>query len=811
MMDLMLLDLRTAFRSLRRSRTFTLTVIACLALGVGANTAVFSVVSTVLLRPLPFPEPDRLVNLWVGYEGPQSTIRYFLSPQQFIEIRERNSVLAEMAASRVEQSSLEQDGQPVEATTAITTASLFELIGAEPLIGRTFSNQEDGHAAAVAVISEGLWGRAFGRDGNVVGRSLRLNGSAYEIVGVLPDEARVPQDVEVWLPLSIDRIEGRARESGGLTAIARLNDEVTLDAARKQLAVLADDIARDLPERNTNLSIGIAQWHEFLVENVRTALLVLWVAVAGLLAVAVSNVVSLLIVRAQRERRHQALRAALGAGWSRILQYLVIENGLAVGAGGVLGVLTARLSLPALLALQPNQLSPFRQVTIDSMVLGFSLALVIAVTAIVTGLTVWRLRYGSLTRRLAEGGSGGGVSRNTLAAQRLLVVAQIAASLVLLVGSSLMIRSFSGLLRADPGFVSGPVLAIRVAAPPARSSTHDLRVGYFREVLNAVRSGAGVEAAGAAHVLPVTDVRWGIGFNVEGQPPETRAHRHAAVWRVVTPGYYEAMQIPMLRGRTFTEYDRSDTEPVVVISKSLAQTYWPGEDPLGKRVKRGTYEDPSEPWRTVVGVMADVRDSALAARPAASLHFPHSQYTTPVTSRMQIVVRMAGDIRPEDQAAALENAVRAVDPSALIHEVAPYRRLLGETAAQERFNALLLSIFAAAGLVLAAVGLYGVVSYSAGQRKREFGIRVAFGAVGRDVRRLMLKAGAFMAITGASLGLALSYGLAPIVESLLPSGGARDPLPYIIAAATLLITTVIAAWIPAQRAGRVDPVIVLRD
>jgi predicted permease len=805
-----LLDLRTALRSLRRSRTFTATVIAVLTLGVGANTAVFSVVRTVLLQPLPFPDPDRLVALWVGYRGAQTSTRFFVSPQQFIEIRNRSAVFSSLAATRVSQSSLEQGDFPVEATTATVTASLFELIGASPLVGRTFSEEEDRNAAPVTVISEGLWGRAFGRDGNVVGRSLHLNGITYEIVGVLPDEARVPQDVEAWIPFTIDRIEGRARESGSLSVIARLKDAITLDAAREQLAAVSDDIARELPERNTGLSVDIAGWQDNLVETVRTALFALWTAVAGLLALAISNVASLLIVRAQRERRHHTLRAALGASAPRILRYLVIETGLLVGAGGVLGVLAAQTSLPVLLALQPNQLSPFRQIAIDSAVLGFALILALAVTAAVTGFTVWRLRYRSLTRRLAEGGAGGGVSRRTRAVQRVLVVTQIAASLVLLVGSSLMIRSLSGMQRVDPGFDPDPVLAIRVVAPPARAGEHDLRVGYFREVIEAVRAAPGVEAAGAAHVLPVTDTRWGIGFNVEGQPPETRTHRHMAVWRLVTDGYHEAMGIPVLHGRTFTEHDRIDTEPVVVVSQTFAATYWPGEDPLGKRVKRGTYDDPSEPWRTVVGVMADVRDSALAARPAASLYFPHSQYPSAVASRMQIVARMAGEIRPEDQVGMLEAAIRNVDASALIHEIAPYRDLLGETAAQDRFNTLLLSIFAAAGLVLAAVGIYGVVSYSASQRRREFGIRIAFGAEDRDVRRLMVHGGTIMAVTGASVGLAISYGLAPLAESMLRTGGARDPLPYVVAATTLLITSILAAWIPAQKATRVDPVTVLK-
>ena len=805
-----LLDIRTAIRSLRRSRTFTAAVIGCLALGIGATTAVFSVVRTVLLQPLPFPEPDRLATVWVGYQGSGSSIRYFVSPQQFIEIRNRSTAFSSMAATRVVEFSLDQGEFPTEVTTAHATASLFDLIAAAPVIGRTFSQLEDRNADPVVVISEGLWRRAFGGSNGIVGQTMRLNGAAYEIVGVLPDGGRVPQDVDAWIPLTIDRIQGRARESGSLTVIARVETGVTIQSAREQLATVADAIARDLPERNTNLTIGVAGWQDFLIENVRTALLTLLAAVVGLLALAVSNVASLLIVRAQRETRHQALRAALGASASRILRYVVMENILLVGLGTALGVLSARLSVPALLALQPSRLSPFRQIAIDTTVLGFALLLAVVVTAIVTGLTVWRLRYGSLTDQLAQGGNASGTSKSVLDVQRVVVVAQIAASLVLFVGSSLLIRSFLGMQRVDPGFDANPVLAIRIVAPPARSTTHDLRVGYFQEAVNAVRSVPGVEAAGGAHVLPITDVRWGIGFNVEGQPPETPSYRHSAVWRVVTPGYYQAMNIRMLRGRAFAESDRMDTEPVVVVSQTFADIYWPGESALGKRVKRGTYEDPSEPWRAVVGVMVDVRDSALAARPAASLHFPHSQYETSVTSRMQIVARMTGAMRPEDQVAPVEAAVRAIDPSALVHELAPYRDLIGDTAAQERFNALLLSIFAAAGLVLAAVGIYGVVSYSAGQRKREFALRMALGADGRDVRHLMLRSGAFMALTGASIGLVVSFAMAPLVQSMLRTGQARDVLPYLIGVATLVVTTLLAAWIPAQRATKVDPVSTLR-
>lgn len=811
MINGLLLDVRAAVRSLRRSSTFSLTVILCLALGIGANVAVFSVVKSVLLQPLPFPDPDRLVTVWVGYGNADVSGRFFVSPQQFVEIRDRSTVFSALAATFAEKMSLEQDAVPVEVNGAQVSAELFPLIGAAPVIGRPFTAEEERSGASVAVISEGLWARVYGRAQGVIGQSLRLNGTQYQIAGVLPNPARVPQDVDVWIPLGADRIEGSARLAGRLTVLGALAADVPVDGAREQLQAVAASLARDLPERNTNLTIGLAGWQDSLVEFVRTALLALLAAVAGVLVLAVANVTSLLVVRVQREQRHQALRAALGASSLRLLRYLFVEHGLLVIAGGTLGVLAAHLSLPALLALQPDTLSPFREIAIDAPVLIFALSLAGLVTIAISLFTAWRLRYGGLTRHLAEGGAGSGVSRRTLRVQRTMVVAQIAVSLVLLVGSSLLLSSFRAMLRFDPGFDAEPVLTVRLTAPPSRIATHEETVAYFDEVLSAVRAVPGVQYAGAGHELPVTGTRWGMGFNVEGQPPETRTARHVAVWRLVTPGYYEAMGIPVVRGRSLRDTDRSNAEPVVVVSEGLAATYWPGENPLGKRVKRGTYDDPDEPWRTVVGVIADVRDSALAGRPRPSLHFPTSQYESPVGRRLSIVARMRTGVNPADQAATLEAAVRDVDPTALVQGIAPYADLLSDTAAQERFNALLLSIFAASGLLLAAVGIYGVVSYSAAHRRREFGLRVAFGAEARDVRRLMLRDGSGTAALGAALGLAAAYLLAPLGTSMLPAGGPRDPLPYLVAAATLITTTIVAAWIPAQRATRVDPASAMRE
>lgn len=809
MMGGFMLDLRAAFRSLMRSRAFTVTIVACLALGIGANTAVFSVVRAVLIQPLPFPDADRLVTLWVGDQG--ENIRFFSSPQQFIEIRDRNTVLSSMAASRVETLSLQQGEYPVEVTAARVTPSLFPLVGATPVVGRTFTDEDDRASQRVAVISAGLWDRAYGQSPGILGQSIRLSGEQYEIVGVLPVAIRVPPDVDVWIPLGVDQIEGRDLLSGRLTMIGRLGDGVTLDAAKSQLTSIAADIAVALPERNTDLAIGILGWQDLLVENVRTALVALLAAVGGVLILAVSNVASLLIVRAQREQRHQALRAALGANSRRLVRYLIVENAILVGCGSILGVLAAKATLPALLALQPDSLSPFRNISVDAAVLGSALLLALVVTGLVTVVSVWRLRFGSLTGRLTEGVTGTGFSRRTIRIQHALVVTQIASSLVLLVGSSLMLQSFAAIRQVDQGFDPDAVLVIRVAAPPQRAASQETRNAYFENVIDAARSVPGVQAAGAAHVLPVTDTRWGLGFNVEGQPPDTRTARHVAVWRLTSPGYYEAMSIPMLRGRAFTERDRADTEPVVVVSESFAAHYWPGQDPIGKRVKRGTYDEPTEPWRSVVGVIADVRDSALAAQPAQSLHFPYTQYWSSTGVRMQVVARMKRDLRPQHYAAAIEAAVRQVDPTALVHEVAPYADLLGETLASEQFTALLLSLFAGVGLALAAVGIYGVVSYSASQRRGEFGVRIAFGARGSDVRRLMLKAGTVLAVAGATLGLVASYALAPLVQSMLRTGDVHNPLPYVVAAVTLVLTTIVAAWIPAQRATRLDPVSVLRS
>lgn len=798
-----LIDLRHAIRRAWATPGFTLTAVLCLSLTIGATTAVFSVVHAVLFRPLPFENPDRLVSVWASYDLPGAEgVKYLLSPAEFVEIHRRSTSLVAIAATRETPVSFGMGDTPERIDGAEVSADLFSLLGVRPVLGRTFQPDEDRAGNRVVLISEGLW-RRLGSQQDVVGSAVILNEAEHVVLGVLPDEQRYPGDVDVWVPLAVDDVRGQARHRGSLNVVARMEPAVTLTDVRSDISAIADDYKRDNAGTATGLGFGSEQLRENMVGDLRAALFTLFAAVGFLFAIGIVNVANLLLVRGHAESRLVALRIALGATPMHVLRRALTENLLLASFGGALGILLAYAALPPLIALQPRNLVPFGGVTVDGAVLIFGFVVSIA-TALVIGVAVAirQLRSDPSTV-LKENSVRSGMGRSGRRVLSTLAAVEIATALVLLVGAGLMIKSLVRANAVAPGFNTDGVLVVRVSAPARSTDEHTGRVAFFEQVLEAVRAVPGVTAAGAAHVLPVGDMIYGMGFNVEGQPPATLGERQFAVYRLVTPGYFESMQIPLLAGRGFEASDRDDARPVAIVSRALGDQYWPEEDPVGKQIKRGTYDNPDEPWREVVGVVDDVRDQGPTEDVQPALFLPHAQFSRSYASVMGLTVRTSLD--PMSIAPEVRRVISSVDGNASVYGIAPIEELVAETVSQQRFNAVLIAVFAALGVLLAGAGIYGVVSYGVSQRRGELGLRMALGADRGSVLALVLNMGARFAAAGTIGGVLVALVLTRLMAGVLFEVPHTDPLIYVGVALALSSVTLVAAFIPAWRATKVDP------
>lgn len=801
-------DFRLAVRSLRRTPAFTTVALVCLALGIGSTAAVFSVVHAVLLRPLPFAQPDRLVTVWATYDAQGAEgVQYFLSPQQFVEARDRSTTLERFAATTNVTLNLGGGEEPERIAGVRASAELFPLLGLTPIVGRTYTVDEDTRGNRIALISEDLWRRRFVSNTDIVGSEILLDGEQFVVLGVLPSTPRYPADIDIWVPLAVDEITGTSRTRGSLLVLARLTPQMTPAAARNELASIADGIERTFPDRNTGLGLSTRSMQANLNQDIGPALVVLFVAVGLLLAIAVGNVANLLLVRAQAQAHDVAMRVALGATRPRLLRHLLIENLVLGAAGGGMGLLIAVWGLPLLLTLRPTTLTPYGSVGIDGTVLAFAAAITIGATLVFGLLPMAKSMRPNLGAVLKDGGGRSGIGRAARRVQTGLVVAEIAIALVLSVGSGLMIKSFARATAADPGFNPAGLLTVRVSAPPEFASVEPAQASFFESIRERIQAVPGVDVVGAVHSLPGIDIVYGFGFVVEGKPPETAGQRHFGVVRVVTPGYLSAMQTPLVRGRQFVPADRGDARNVVIVSEALARQHWPGENPLGRRLKRGSY-DGDDPWRTIVGVVADVREQGLNTQPQGGLYLPHFQFLRPYTATMTFAIRTTDD--PVALASAVRGAIRRAAPRALIFDVATLEDRLASSLAPQRFNATLFALFAALGLVLAAAGVYGVVSYTVSQRSRELGLRAALGANRVHLTRLVLGIGARMAAIGIGVGVVGALFLTRLLQSLLFEVQSTDALTYVMVSAVLGGVTMLATIMPARRATRADPVAVLR-
>jgi putative ABC transport system permease protein len=819
-MGTLLRDVRYGLRALAKRPGFTLVAVLTLALGIGATTAIFSVVHAVLLRPLPFDDAGRLVYL-TERNTQQESLSF--SWPDFADWREQSRAFERVAAYNRDSYNLTGDGDPERLPAAQVSADLFKVLRADAARGRVFTDEEDrAGAAPVVLLSYGLWQRRFGGDQSIVGRQITLNGRGYAVVGVMPRGFAFPTRAELWVPLGqLYQPSWRNRDNHlGLFGVARLKEGVTLEQARADLDRVAANLERQYPDTNRDERASVTPLQEVYVRDVRPALWTLAGAVGFLLLVACANVANLLLARAASRRREMAVRAALGASRLRLARQMLVESVLLATGGGGLGLLLAQWGVAAILAVRPDYVPRASEIGVDGRVLLFTAAASVF-TGVVFGLVpALQASRPDLQEAFKESGRGAGWGRGAFRGG--LVVTEVALTLVLLVGAGLLLRGFQRLQRVDPGFTYEHVMNFNLTLPARKYPEEQQRVNFIKEVLAKLTALPGVEGAAASSGLPLGYNGWQAPFTVEGRPQPPAAQTPVMDVTAVTPDYFRTMGIPLLKGRHFNEDDdrqwldgkslqgldegaRSIAgASAIIIDEEFARRYWPGEDPVGKRVRFGA--GAGAPSLTVVGVVGRVKMEGLKTDSArVQGYLPYLQFPT---RGLGVVVRSAQE--PERLTAAVRRAVLSVDAEQPVYNVRTLAEVRAASYAPETFNLTLLSVFACVALVLAAVGLYGVMSYAVEQRTREIGVRMALGARAADVLRMVARQGMKLALAGLALGLAGALVLTRVMQSLLFGVTATDPLTFVCVSLLLAAVALLACLVPARRATKVDPMAALR-
>ncbi len=804
----MLQDLRLAVRTLRRSPGFTAVALVTLTLGIGANAAIFSIVDAVLLEPLPYPGADRLVR--VGDRSPDGTSVENVGYATYEDLRDQNHTFASMAAIRTWNPTLETAGQAERLPAMRVTANFFPTMGVSPALGRTFLPEEDRPDTwRVLLLSDGLWRRTFGADPSVVGRVIRLNDMDFRIVGVMPRDfpdlvsARYFQAADLWAPIGYDRsLPYACRDCQHLKAIGRLGAGATREAARADLDGIRRHLAAEYPASYPSGSMAVVPLTRELTSGVSALLLILAGAVGFVLLIACANVANLTLTRSLRRGREMAVRGALGASRGRLIRQLMAESLVLCAAGGAAGLALASALETAFVRLAPVGAPRLDRASVDLRVVGFT-ALVSVVAALLSGLLpALRASAARLTDALsagARGSMGAAASRS----QRLLTAAELAVAVVLVAGALLMVRSMARLLEAPVGFTPQRVLTLAISLSGNAYAEDSAIVDFQNRALERVRAIPGVEAAAFAGQIPLGGDGDSMGFHIEGRMHANPAEDPSVERFSVTPDYFRTMRIPLVRGRLFTDEDRAGAVPVLIVSETTARTLWAGDDPLGQRVRvAGT----DGPWRTVVGIAGDVRHDDVAEAPTPQMYLPQAQMTD---SFLTLVVRSRTS-RPDTLAGPVREAFRALDAGVPVYQIATMEALVDRSAAPRRFVMRILAAFAVVALLLAAVGLYGVVSHAVAQRTREIGIRVALGATRRSVARLVLASGLATIGIGLAAGLVAAVALMQLLRSVLYEVSPNDPLALAGAVLVLAAVALAAHWLPARRAAKVDPVVALR-
>jgi predicted permease len=813
-MDTVIKDLRYALRLLFKSPGFTTVAVLTLALGIGANAAMFSVVTAVLLRPLPFPEPQRIVA--VGPRGQRSGQLNSSSYPDFFDYRARSRSFEHLASYYDSDQTLTGIGDPLHVRAIVASSGFFEALGAQPILGRTFRKEEEQAGQHFVVLSNQMWRERFGADPAIVGRGINLKDRPYTVIGVMPPGFQFPIGSipsDLWMTMAKDA-EGdlpgdtpltTERGAHFLRLVGRLKPGISPEQAETEMSGHIQSLTREYPDTNTGYGGAYVRPQlETLVGDTRKPLYILLAAVGLVLLIACANIANLLLARSTGRTREIALRAALGATRMRIVRQLVTEAVLLASGGAVLGLLFSSFGTSAMARLYPSNLPRLQEVGIDYRVTLFAMAVALA-SAILFGLVpALQVARPRLESALKEGGRSGTSGVHHARLRSVLVVAETALGVILLVGAGLLIRSFQRLQHVDPGFNPHGVLAVNFDLPSIRYRNAGSE-RFNREFFERLRSQPGVKDAGGVMALPLSGHAMSISFDIEGKNIPQRSQPSAGFY-VATPRYFETMQIPLLLGRTFEERDQRSSTKVVIVTKSFADKYFPGEDPVGKHIKPGAGDEPGEaPWREIIGVVADIRSLSLGAPPDPAYYLPLSQL---VWGEPTVLVRTAVD--PSSILPAVRDVLRQMDPEIPLYDVRTYDDYVALSVGREKFQTILLGLFAGIALLLTAVGLYGVVAYSVMQRTQEIGIRMALGASPRSVLTMLLRHAAILAGVGIGIGLFGSILLTRFLETMLYGIHARDPLTLLTVCVGLAAVALLASYIPARRATKVDPMIALR-
>jgi putative ABC transport system permease protein len=801
LMSTFLQDLRYGVRVLLKQRGYTLIAVLTLALGIGANTALFSVVNAVLLRPLPYEQPERLTVLYET--NPQlGRDQMGVSYPNFTDWRAQSQSFEQLAAFRTGGMILTGKGESERVQAAVVSADLFPLLRVKPLRGRSFLSEEDKPGgAAVVVVSHGFWQRRFGGDERLVGQQVLLDGKGRTVIGVLPPSFAFPDEqTEVWLALGTlaDQMQNRAVHT--LVALGRLKPGVELRQAQTELAAIAQRVQQQSPEADPGHGVNVLNSYESLTKEARSPLLILQVAVGFLLLIACANVANLLLARSEARQKEIAIRTALGASRWRVVRQLLTESLLLAIVGGAAGLLLAAWGVEALAGNLPKDLPRANEVSLDRTVLAFTAALSV-LTGLIFGVVPALLAAKpAVNETLKEGGkSSAGGSRGRV--RNALIVSEVALSLALLVGAGLLVKSFWQVMQVNPGFQADHLLTMNVALLGEKYQADASVISFFRELPARLGAVPGVKSVSAVSSLPISGGDGNGNLTIEGQsfPP---AQVPAASFRRILPNYFSALGIPLKQGREFNDQD-TGAEKVVIINEGMARRFWPNGDAIGKRIKVGPPE--REPWLTIVGVAGDVKNIGLEADARLATYEPHAQRPW---STMNLAIRTEAE--PLSVAAAIRSALRTADKDLLIRNVSTMDERIRLSVVPRRFNLLLLVSFGVLALLLSAIGVYGVTSYAVTQRTHEIGVRMALGAQSRDVLRLVVGQGVKLALCGAGIGLLAAFILTRWMKELLFEVKPTDPWTYASVAALLLLVALLACWIPARRAAKVDPLIALR-
>jgi putative ABC transport system permease protein len=814
----MVQDLRYAIRMLLKRPGFTMISVVALAIGIGASTTIFSVVNAVLLRPLPYKDPGRLVIIDANYLALDME-RIGASAPEFLDYRDQAQVFEQIAAFGDVDFTLTGGDGPESVRTCRVSASLFPLLGATPARGRTFSPEEEQVGRSnVVVLSDGLWRRRFGADPNIIGTTLTLEGRKCDVVGVMPDRFQFPHSgfpfgrrADLWMPIAFTEEELAHRSQYSFRVIARLQADLSFEKAQAEMDTLASRLQQQYPRsyRGPNgedggWKITATSLEELVVARVRPGLLILLSAVAFVLLIGCANVANLMVARGLARQKEVAVRLALGAGRARLVRQFMTESLLLALMGGGLGLLLALWGNDLLAALAPANIPRASEVSLDLRVLGFALAVTLG-TGLLFGLApAMAMTKPDLIQSLKDGSRSAGGSRRFNRLRSLLVSFEVAISVVLLIGAGLMINSFIRLLRVDPGFNPDNLLTMEIVLPESRYAELRQCGDFFTQLLARVEALPSVRSAGAITILPLSGGRRDGPVSIEGRPFDTTGKPQVANYRVISPTYFDTLGTRLVEGRWITDRDAVDRPAAALVNEALARNLFPNEDPIGKRLKLGAPRNP-RPWLSIVGVVADVKHDGLDTATRPEIYVSYLQEPLPA---LTLVVRSASD--PTVLVTAVRNEVLALDREQPIYNVRTVRQLLSASVSNRRFSMLLLGVFASVALLLAVLGVYGVIGYWVSQRTQEIGIRMALGARPQDIFRLVMRRGMILTTIGVVAGLAGAFAVTRVMSGMLFSVTASDPATFAVIALLMTGAALAASFIPARRATRVDPMIALR-